>query len=84
MFLDVYFGILPEDYVYELDAASGRVTGRVPLKVAEKYHSYKTDLRIFSISTCHLTHEGARLLLDIVMDDLMSVTEQAPIPSCAD
>ena len=36
LFVDVYFGTLPQDYSYEVDAASGQLTGqRNPLLLAK-------------------------------------------------
>jgi len=83
MFLDKHFGSHPEDYVYELDAATGEVISRRPLKLASPIRTGKMDIQIESANLCILNEDSARLLVDVILEDLLSVPARS-VSACAD
>jgi hypothetical protein len=73
MFLDKYFGILPEDYVYELDATTGKVTGRTPLMIAAVRSTKKIeDYHIQSTTILTLPDDAVRYFAELIFEEIHS------------
>lgn len=84
MFLDHLFGSRPEEYVYEIRAATGEITGRRPAALTRYPRNRKTTWSFASANECRLTPDGARQLIDLVIDDLPRSDPARTASTCAD